>query len=128
MIMDGATTNGNAQRSSNNLTVSGLFPWTPKSGNEDINSIMQQMAQGQQTEYIDIEQPSTGGLGFSVVMLRGQNLGEADIFVKEAQPGSIAGRDQRLKENDQILAVNHILTTGSEHFPTASNCTIRTNH
>nr|XP_031321118.1 inaD-like protein isoform X3 [Camelus dromedarius] len=107
VFTDGAITNGNAHRSSNNLTVSGLFPWTPKSGNEDFNSIMQQMAQGRQIEYIDIERPSTGGLGFSVVALRGQNLGEVDIFVKEVQPGSIAGRDQRLKENDQILAINH---------------------
>ncbi|XP_057568772.1 inaD-like protein isoform X3 [Hippopotamus amphibius kiboko] len=107
VFTDGAITNGNTHRSSNNLTVSGLFPWTPKSGNEDFNSIMQQMAQGRQIEYIDIERPSTGGLGFSVVALRGQNLGEVDIFVKEVQPGSIAGRDQRLKENDQILAINH---------------------
>ncbi|XP_014404740.1 PREDICTED: inaD-like protein isoform X3 [Myotis brandtii] len=107
VFTDGAITNGNVQRSSNNLTVSGLFPWTPKLGNEDFNSIIQQMAQGRQIEYIDIERPSTGGLGFSVVALRSQNLGEVDIFVKEIQPGSIADRDQRLKENDQILAINH---------------------
>ncbi|XP_068848565.1 inaD-like protein isoform X1 [Capricornis sumatraensis] len=107
VFTDGAITNGNAHRSSNNLTVSGLFSWTPKSGNEDFNSVIQQMAQGRQIEYIDIERPSTGGLGFSVVALRGQHLGEVDIFVKEVQPGSIAGRDQRLRENDQILAINH---------------------
>ncbi|ELK06212.1 InaD-like protein [Pteropus alecto] len=107
VFTDSAITNGNAQRSSNNLTASGLFPWTPKSGNEDFNSIIQQKAQGRQIEYIDIERPSAGGLGFSVVALRGQNLGEVDIFVKEVQPGSIADRDQRLKENDQILAINH---------------------
>ncbi|XP_024421133.2 inaD-like protein isoform X2 [Desmodus rotundus] len=106
VFTDGAISNGNAQRSTNNSTVSGLFPWTPKSGNEDFNSIIQQMAQGRQTEYIDIERPSTGGLGFSVVALRSQNL-EVAIFVKEVQPGSIADRDQRLKENDQILAINH---------------------
>ncbi|XP_035571760.2 inaD-like protein isoform X2 [Canis lupus dingo] len=107
VFTDSAITNGNAQRPSNNLTVSGLFPWTPKSGNEDFNSVIQQMAQGRQIEYIDIERPSTGGLGFSVVALRSQNLGEVDIFVKEVQPGSIADRDQRLRENDQILAINH---------------------
>ena len=45
MFTDGAITNGNAHRSSNNLTVSGLFSWTPKSGNEDFNSVIQQMAQ-----------------------------------------------------------------------------------
>nr|XP_058939240.1 inaD-like protein isoform X10 [Kogia breviceps] len=107
VFTDGAITNGNAHRPSNNLTVSGLFPWTPNLGNEDFNSVMQQMAQGRQIEYIDIERPSTGGLGFSVVAFRGQTLGEVDIFVKEVQPGSIASRDQRLKENDQILAINH---------------------
>uniref|UniRef100_A0A8D1HV59 Multiple PDZ domain protein n=2 Tax=Sus scrofa TaxID=9823 RepID=A0A8D1HV59_PIG len=107
VFTDGASTSGNAHRSTNNQSVSGLFPWTTKLGNEDFSSIMQQMAQGRHIESIDIERPSTGGLGFSVVALRGQNLGEVNIFVKEVQPGSIAGRDQRLKENDQILAINH---------------------
>ncbi|XP_073090144.1 inaD-like protein isoform X2 [Manis javanica] len=106
VFTDSAITNGNAHRSSNNLTVSGLFPWNSKSGNENFNSVIQQMAQGRQIEYIDIERPSYGGLGFSVVAIRSQNLGEVDIFVKEVQPGSIADRDKRLKENDQILAIN----------------------
>ncbi|XP_069843281.1 inaD-like protein isoform X2 [Dipodomys merriami] len=107
VFTDGSITNGNAHRPHNNLTVSGLFPWAPNSGNEDFNSIIQQMAQGRQIEYIDIERPSTGGLGFSVVALRSQSLGEVEIFVKEVHPGSIADRDHRLKENDQILAINH---------------------
>uniref|UniRef100_A0A2K6F924 PATJ crumbs cell polarity complex component n=1 Tax=Propithecus coquereli TaxID=379532 RepID=A0A2K6F924_PROCO len=108
VFTDGSIINGNPNRSSNNLTVSGLSSWTPKLGNEDFNAIILQMAQGRQIEYIDIERPSTGGLGFSVVALRRQNLREVDIFVKEVQPGSVADRDQRLKENDQILAINHI--------------------
>uniref|UniRef100_A0A8I5N847 InaD-like protein n=1 Tax=Papio anubis TaxID=9555 RepID=A0A8I5N847_PAPAN len=107
VFTDGSITNGNVHRPSNNSTVSGLFPWTPKLGNEDFNSVIQQMAQGRQIEYIDIERPSSGGLGFSVVALRSQNMGNVDIFVKDVQPGSVADRDQRLKENDQILAVNH---------------------
>nr|XP_037856647.1 inaD-like protein isoform X6 [Chlorocebus sabaeus] len=107
VFTDGSIANGNVHRPSNNSTVSGLFPWTPKLGNEDFNSVIQQMAQGRQIEYIDIERPSTGGLGFSVVALRSQNMGKVDIFVKDVQPGSVADRDQRLKENDQILAVNH---------------------
>ncbi|KAF6345289.1 PATJ crumbs cell polarity complex component [Rhinolophus ferrumequinum] len=107
VFTDGAIINGNAQRSSNNLTASGSPPWSPNLGNEDFNSVIQQMAQGRQIEYIDIERPSTGGLGFSVVALKSPNLGEVHIFVKEVQPGSIAARDQRLKENDQILAINH---------------------
>ncbi|ERE83057.1 inaD-like protein [Cricetulus griseus] len=105
VFTDGSITNGNAHRPCSNLTASGL-PWTPKSGNEDFNSVIQQMAQGRHVEYIDIERPSTGGLGFSVVALRSQSLGLIDIFVKEVHPGSVADRDQRLKENDQILAIN----------------------
>ncbi|XP_036032967.1 inaD-like protein isoform X1 [Onychomys torridus] len=106
VFTDGSITNGSAHRPCSNLTASGLFPWTPKSGNEDLNSVIQQMAQGRHVEYIDIERPSTGGLGFSVVALRSQSLGLIDIFVKEVHPGSVADRDQRLKENDQILAIN----------------------
>lgn len=45
VFTDGAITNGNAQRPSSNLTVSGLFPWTPTLGNEDFHSVIQQMAQ-----------------------------------------------------------------------------------
>nr|XP_040145117.1 inaD-like protein [Ictidomys tridecemlineatus] len=107
VFTDSSITSGNAHRPCNNLTASGLFPWTSKLGNEDFNSIIQQMAQGREIEYIDIERPSTGGLGFSVVALKSQNQGEVDIFVKEVHPGSVADRDQRLKENDQILAINH---------------------
>lgn len=106
VFTDGSITNGNAHRPCSNLTASGLLPWNPKSGNEDFNSVIEQMAQGRHVEYIDIERPSTGGLGFSVVALRSQSLGLIDIFVKEVHPGSVADRDQRLKENDQILAIN----------------------
>ncbi|XP_078188167.1 inaD-like protein isoform X24 [Callithrix jacchus] len=107
VFTDSSITNGNAHRPASNSTVSGLFPWTPKLENEDFNSVIQQLAQGRQIEYIDIERPSTGGLGFSVVALRSQNQGKVDIFVKDVQPGGVADRDQRLKENDQILAINH---------------------
>uniref|UniRef100_A0A8C6XQ79 PATJ crumbs cell polarity complex component n=1 Tax=Naja naja TaxID=35670 RepID=A0A8C6XQ79_NAJNA len=74
---------------------------------DEFNLIIQKMAKGRQIEYIDIEKPSNRGLGFSVIALKNQSFGEVGIFVKEVQPGSIAARDQRLKENDQILAVNH---------------------
>lgn len=106
MFTDGSITNGNAHRPCSNVTASELLPWTQRSGNEDFTSVIQQMAQGRHVEYIDIERPSTGGLGFSVVALRSQSLGLIDIFVKEVHPGSVADRDQRLKENDQILAIN----------------------
>nr|XP_033771937.1 inaD-like protein isoform X2 [Geotrypetes seraphini]XP_033771938.1 inaD-like protein isoform X2 [Geotrypetes seraphini]XP_033771939.1 inaD-like protein isoform X2 [Geotrypetes seraphini]XP_033771940.1 inaD-like protein isoform X2 [Geotrypetes seraphini]XP_033771941.1 inaD-like protein isoform X2 [Geotrypetes seraphini]XP_033771942.1 inaD-like protein isoform X2 [Geotrypetes seraphini] len=79
----------------------------PELRDEEFRKIIQQMAEGRQIEYIDIEKPSVGGLGFSVVALRNENLGEAGIFIKEVQPGSIANRDGRVKESDQILAINH---------------------
>ncbi|KFP66760.1 InaD-like [Cariama cristata] len=79
---------------------------TPNLGVNEFNVIIQQMAKGRQIESIKIEKPSVGGLGFSVVALKNHSLGEVGIFVKEVQPGSIADRDQRLKENDHILAIN----------------------
>uniref|UniRef100_A0A8B9FBD0 PATJ crumbs cell polarity complex component n=1 Tax=Amazona collaria TaxID=241587 RepID=A0A8B9FBD0_9PSIT len=80
--------------------------FTPDLGVNEFNQIIQQMAKGRQIESIKIEKPSVGGLGFSVVALKNHSLGEVGIFVKEVQPGSIADRDQRLKENDHILAIN----------------------
>ncbi|KFR09464.1 InaD-like [Opisthocomus hoazin] len=81
-------------------------PFAPNPGVNEFNRIIQQMAKGRQIESIKIEKPSVGGLGFSVVALKNHSLGEVGIFVKEVQPGSIADRDQRLKENDHILAIN----------------------
>uniref|UniRef100_A0A672UGD6 InaD-like protein n=1 Tax=Strigops habroptila TaxID=2489341 RepID=A0A672UGD6_STRHB len=80
--------------------------FTPNLGVNEFNQIIQQMAKGRQIESIKIEKPSVGGLGFSVIALKNHSLGEVGIFVKEVQPGSIADRDQRLKENDHILAIN----------------------
>ncbi|XP_029474849.1 inaD-like protein isoform X2 [Rhinatrema bivittatum] len=79
----------------------------PKLRDDEFGKVIQQMAEGRQIEYIDIEKPSVGGLGFSVVALKNVNLGEAGIFIKEVQPGGIAERDGRLKESDHILAINH---------------------
>ncbi|XP_021261138.1 inaD-like protein isoform X7 [Numida meleagris] len=78
----------------------------PNLGVNEFNAIIQQMAKGRQIESIKIEKPSVGGLGFSVVTLKNPSSGEVGIFVKEVQPGSVADRDQRLKENDHILAIN----------------------
>uniref|UniRef100_A0A8C4VA73 PATJ crumbs cell polarity complex component n=1 Tax=Falco tinnunculus TaxID=100819 RepID=A0A8C4VA73_FALTI len=80
--------------------------FTPNLGVNEFNLIIKQMAKGRQIESIKIEKPSVGGLGFSVIALKNHSLGEVGIFVKEVQPGSIADRDQRLKENDHILAIN----------------------
>ncbi|XP_068055020.1 inaD-like protein isoform X3 [Anomalospiza imberbis] len=80
--------------------------FTPNLAANEFNMIIQQMAKGRQIESITIDKPSVGGLGFSVVALKNPSLGEVGIFVKEVQPGSIADRDQRLRENDHILAIN----------------------
>ncbi|XP_054141591.1 inaD-like protein [Melozone crissalis] len=80
--------------------------FTPNLPVNEFNMIIQQMAKGRQIESITIDKPSVGGLGFSVVALKNPSLGEVGIFVKEVQPGSIADRDQRLRENDHILAIN----------------------
>ncbi|XP_074858318.1 inaD-like protein isoform X2 [Carettochelys insculpta] len=102
---DRSIANGNLYMTYNS-SGSRVAPLTPKLGVDEFNMMIQRMAKGRQIEYIDIEKPSVGGLGFSVIALKNQTVGEAGIFVKEIQPGSIAARDQRLKENDHILAIN----------------------
>ncbi|XP_062437748.1 inaD-like protein isoform X2 [Rhea pennata] len=84
----------------------GPSTFIPNLGVNEFNTIIQQMAKGRQIESIKIDKPSVGGLGFSVVALKNHSSGEVGIFVKEVQPGGIADRDQRLKENDHILAIN----------------------
>ncbi|KAL0585097.1 LOW QUALITY PROTEIN: hypothetical protein AAY473_040472 [Plecturocebus cupreus] len=70
--------------------------------------------QGRQIEYVDIERPSTGGLGFCVVALRSQNLGKVDIFVKDVQPGGIADSFTLVDEAGvQWLVVRSQLTATS---------------
>ncbi|KAG8455140.1 hypothetical protein GDO86_001376 [Hymenochirus boettgeri] len=77
-----------------------------KLGNESFDQIIKQMAQGRPIEIVDLLKPSTGGLGFSVVGLKSENRGELGIFVQEIQEDSVAYRDGRLKEADQILSIN----------------------
>ncbi|NXC43209.1 INADL protein, partial [Penelope pileata] len=88
------------------LPESRTSTFIPNLGVNEFNAIIQRMAKGRQIESIKIDKPTVGGLGFSVVALKNPSLGEVGIFVKEVQPGSIADRDQRLKENDHILAIN----------------------
>ncbi|XP_039538056.1 inaD-like protein isoform X1 [Pimephales promelas] len=64
--------------------------------------------QGRRTELISLQKPLSGGLGFSVVGLRPEGVGGHGVFVRQVQPGSVADRDGRLQENDQILAINGI--------------------
>ncbi|MCJ8749016.1 hypothetical protein PDJAM_G00171360 [Pangasius djambal] len=73
---------------------------------EEHECIIRTMAQGRYVTHIDLVKPVSGGLGFSVVGLRNENQGELGIFVQEIQTGSIAYCDGKLKEGDQILAIN----------------------
>ncbi|XP_063107265.1 multiple PDZ domain protein isoform X3 [Cavia porcellus] len=73
---------------------------------DEFDQLIKNMAQGRQIEAFELLKPSCGGLGFSVVGLRSENRGELGIFVQEIQEGSVAHRDGRLKETDQILAIN----------------------
>ncbi|XP_039623172.1 inaD-like protein isoform X6 [Polypterus senegalus] len=88
------------------LLVNGHGPMDPETGNvEQFEQIITGMAKGRHVERLHLQKPEVGGLGFSVVGLRKESVGEHGIFIKQVQPGSIADRDGRLKENDQILAI-----------------------
>ncbi|XP_066503759.1 inaD-like protein isoform X2 [Hoplias malabaricus] len=65
-------------------------------------------AKGRKIEHVSLLRPLSGGLGFSVVGLRPDGVGAHGVFIKQVQPGSVAARDGRLQENDQILAINGI--------------------
>ncbi|XP_047379862.1 multiple PDZ domain protein isoform X5 [Sciurus carolinensis] len=96
---------------SNNGNLEALTgPGTPhingKSACDEFDQLIKNMAQGRHVEVFELLKPPCGGLGFSVVGLRSENRGELGIFVQEIQEGSVAYRDGRLKETDQILAIN----------------------
>uniref|UniRef100_A0A6Q2ZLK0 PATJ crumbs cell polarity complex component n=1 Tax=Esox lucius TaxID=8010 RepID=A0A6Q2ZLK0_ESOLU len=61
---------------------------------------------GRLTEQISLSKPLSGGLGFSVVGLRTEGTTGHGVFIRQVQPGSIAHRDGRMQENDQILVIN----------------------
>uniref|UniRef100_A0A8B9DSY8 Multiple PDZ domain crumbs cell polarity complex component n=1 Tax=Anser cygnoides TaxID=8845 RepID=A0A8B9DSY8_ANSCY len=77
-----------------------------KSSSDDFEQLIRSMSQGRLVETIELVKPLSGGLGFSVVGLKSENRGELGIFVQEIQEGSVAHRDGKLKEADQILAIN----------------------
>ncbi|XP_059693124.1 multiple PDZ domain protein isoform X14 [Haemorhous mexicanus] len=77
-----------------------------KFSSDDFEQLIRNMSQGRLVETIDLIKPLSGGLGFSVVGLKSENRGELGIFVQEIQEGSVAHRDGKLKEADQILAIN----------------------
>ncbi|XP_060546441.1 multiple PDZ domain protein isoform X2 [Pantherophis guttatus] len=77
-----------------------------KPASDEFELLIRNMAQGRLVETIELLKPLSGGLGFSVVGLKSEYRGELGIFVQEIQDGSVAQRDGRLQEADQILAIN----------------------
>lgn len=77
-----------------------------KTSSEEFDHIIHAMAQGRYVTHVELQKPVSGGLGFSVVGLKSENRGELGIFIQEIQPGSVAHCDGKLKEADQILAIN----------------------
>ncbi|XP_072373278.1 multiple PDZ domain protein isoform X17 [Scyliorhinus torazame] len=77
-----------------------------KQSNEEFQLVLSKMAHGRSIEYINLMKPASDGLGFSVVGLKSEHKGELGIFVQEIQEGSVSARDGKLKESDQILAIN----------------------
>uniref|UniRef100_A0A673IUW1 InaD-like protein n=1 Tax=Sinocyclocheilus rhinocerous TaxID=307959 RepID=A0A673IUW1_9TELE len=75
---------------------------------EQLQRWINAAAMGRKTELISLQKPLSGGLGFSVVGLRPEGVGSHGVFVRQVQQGSVADRDGRLQENDQILAINGI--------------------
>uniref|UniRef100_A0A8C2D5F6 PATJ crumbs cell polarity complex component n=1 Tax=Cyprinus carpio TaxID=7962 RepID=A0A8C2D5F6_CYPCA len=75
---------------------------------EQLQRWIHAVAKGRKTELVSLQKPLSGGLGFSVVGLRPEGVGSHGVFVRQVQPGSVADRDGRLQENDQILAINGI--------------------
>ncbi|XP_047241396.1 multiple PDZ domain protein isoform X4 [Girardinichthys multiradiatus] len=77
-----------------------------KTSLEEFEHIIHSMAQGRYVAHVELQKPVSGGLGFSVVGLKSENRGELGIFIQEIQPGSVAHCDGKLKEADQVLAIN----------------------
>uniref|UniRef100_A0A673CWE0 Multiple PDZ domain protein n=1 Tax=Sphaeramia orbicularis TaxID=375764 RepID=A0A673CWE0_9TELE len=76
------------------------------SGKKKKESMCVCVTQGRYVTHVELQKPVSGGLGFSVVGLKSENRGELGIFIQEIQPGSVAHCDGKLKEADQILAIN----------------------
>ncbi|XP_034149618.1 inaD-like protein isoform X2 [Esox lucius] len=81
---------------------SSVVPSSP----DQLQRWLHTVAKGRLTEQISLSKPLSGGLGFSVVGLRTEGTTGHGVFIRQVQPGSIAHRDGRMQENDQILVIN----------------------
>uniref|UniRef100_A0A1B6GQS6 Multiple PDZ domain protein n=2 Tax=Cuerna arida TaxID=1464854 RepID=A0A1B6GQS6_9HEMI len=83
----------------------------------EFQKAIEQSSHGREVQTIKLSKPEGGSLGFSVVGLKSEYEGELGIFVQEIQPTSVAGRDGRLHEGDQILAIDgQPLDSNITHF------------
>ncbi|XP_078461558.1 multiple PDZ domain protein-like isoform X1 [Lampetra planeri] len=80
-------------------------PLPPTVDDEDFTLVVKHLAQGRLVHFVDLDKPEGVGLGFSVMGVRSEN-GHNGIFIKAIHADSIVGRDGRLQEGDQILAIN----------------------
>ncbi|XP_032822123.2 multiple PDZ domain protein-like isoform X1 [Petromyzon marinus] len=82
-----------------------VAPLPPTVDDEDFTLVVKHLAQGRLVHFVDLDKPEGVGLGFSVMGVRSKN-GHNGIFIKAIHADSIVGRDGRLQEGDQILAIN----------------------
>ncbi|XP_038660259.1 multiple PDZ domain protein isoform X7 [Scyliorhinus canicula] len=101
-----AQQNGNKEIEHEIAVQPGSPHFKDKQSNEEFELVLSKMAHGRSIEYINLIKPVSDGLGFSVVGLKSEHKGELGIFVQEIQEGSVSARDGKLKESDQILAIN----------------------
>lgn len=72
----------------------------------EFQKAIDESSQGRDVLTVKLFKPEGCSLGFSVVGLRSEEKGELGIFIQEIQSNGIAGRDGRLHEGDQILAID----------------------
>ncbi|KAA0722361.1 Multiple PDZ domain protein [Triplophysa tibetana] len=78
---------------------------------EDI-SFLQYIARGRTVLSFDVERGESA-LGIRIIAVDAESSGGHGIFIQEIQSGSVADSDGRLREDDQILAINGKLIDSS---------------
>ncbi|RWS15874.1 patj-like protein [Dinothrombium tinctorium] len=71
-----------------------------------FNEAIKKAANGREISCIQLYKTEGSNLGFSVVGLSSESKGDLGIFVESIARNSIAARDGRLQEGDQILAID----------------------
>ncbi|XP_011472116.1 inaD-like protein isoform X2 [Oryzias latipes] len=106
---DPTTTSATPTRSdSSSVLTNGSYPSTHQTppSPDHLQEWLFAAAQGRDTQVITLTRPPSTSLGFSVVGPSSASGAAQGFFVKHIHPGGIAHRDGRLREQDQILAIN----------------------